>query len=145
MNKAKLALQISEKLEIPKKLAEDFIATFQEIVTNTLKHDEDVTIAGFGTFSSRVRAARKGVNPRNPTQIIDVPAVKVPKFKAGKTLKDSLKASTPKSANAPASKPEPTSEPVQTPTPVATPTQEVLTEDQKPQVKTSQDTPETLS
>ena len=95
MNKALLALKISEKLEIPKKQAEDFIAVFQEIVIDTLKHDEDVTIAGFGTFSSRIRAARKGVNPRNPSEVINVPAVKVPKFKAGKKLKDELKASTP--------------------------------------------------
>ena len=93
MNKSLLALKISEKLDIPKKLAEDFIASFQEIVTDSLSHDEEVTIAGFGTFSSRIRAARKGVNPRNPSQIIDVPAVKVPKFKAGKALKDALKAS----------------------------------------------------
>lgn len=105
MNKATLALKISEKLNIPKKSAEDFIAVFQEIVTTTLKNDEDVTIAGFGTFSSRIRAARKGVNPRKPTEIIDVPAVKVPKFKAGKTLKDVLKASTPGNSPAPSSTP----------------------------------------
>lgn len=106
MNKALLALKISEKLNVPKKLAEDFVAAFQEIVTDTLRHDEDVTIAGFGTFSSRIRAARKGVNPRNPSQIIDVPAVKVPKFKAGKALKDSLKASMHTSASAPVSEPK---------------------------------------
>lgn len=95
MNKALLALKLAERLDISKKLAEDFIAEFQEIVTTTLAHDEEVTIAGFGTFSSRIRSARKGVNPRNPSQVIDVPAVKVPKFKAGKALKDQLKASTP--------------------------------------------------
>lgn len=95
MNKAMLAVKLAEKLDLPKKTAEDFIAAFQEIVTTTLAHDEEVTIAGFGTFSSRIRAARKGVNPRNPSQVIDVPAVKVPKFKAGKALKDRLKASTP--------------------------------------------------
>lgn len=94
MNKATLALKISEQLNVPKKVAEDFIASFQDIVTETLKKDEEVTIAGFGTFSSRIRAARKGVNPRKPSEIINVPAVKVPKFKAGKTLKDALKAST---------------------------------------------------
>ena len=71
------------------------VAALQEIIIEALKRDEDVTIAGFGTFSSRVRAARKGVNPRKPDEIIDVPAVKVPKFKAGKRLKDELKASTP--------------------------------------------------
>lgn len=93
MNKAALAIKLSERMNIPKKTAEDFIHTFQDIVTETLANDGDVTIAGFGTFSSRIRAARKGVNPRNPSQTIDVPAVKVPKFKAGKALKDSLKAS----------------------------------------------------
>ncbi|MBU0614069.1 HU family DNA-binding protein [Patescibacteria group bacterium] len=93
MNKATLAQKISDRLDIPKKLAEDFIANFQEIVTDTLSHDDEVTIAGFGTFSSRIRAGRKGVNPRDPKQVIDVPSVKVPKFKAGKALKDALKAS----------------------------------------------------
>lgn len=93
MNKATLAIKLSERMNIPKKTAEDFVHTFQDIVTETLANDEDVTIAGFGTFSSRIRAARKGVNPRNPSQTINVPAVKVPKFKAGKALKDSLKAS----------------------------------------------------
>lgn len=96
MNKATLALKLSENLNVPKKLGEDFLAAFQEIITDALKNDQEVTIAGFGTFSSRIRAARKGVNPRKPSEIIDVPAVKVPKFKAGKTLKDALKAKTTK-------------------------------------------------
>jgi len=96
MNKATLALRIAEKLDIQKKLGEDMVAALQEIIIEALKRDEEVTIAGFGTFSSRVRAARKGVNPRKPDEIINVPAVKVPKFKAGKRLKDELKASTPR-------------------------------------------------
>lgn len=121
MNKATLALKISEKLNLPKKTAEDFIAAFQEIVTETLKNDENVTIAGFGTFSSRIRAARKGVNPRKPTEIIDVPAVKVPKFKAGKTLKDALKATTPgKVAPAPTPAPVAADEPAPAPSVSAT-------------------------
>ena len=93
MNKATLAIKLGERLSISKKEAEDFIHSFQDIVMETLSRDEDVTLAGFGTFSSRIRAARKGVNPRNPSETIDVPAVKVPKFKAGKALKDRLKAS----------------------------------------------------
>lgn len=93
MNKATLSTKLSERLNISKKVAEDFVHAFQDIVTETLADDEEVTIAGFGTFSSRIRAARKGVNPRKPAETIDVPAVKVPKFKAGKALKDSLKAS----------------------------------------------------
>lgn len=93
MNKATLALKIAERLDVPKKNVEDVLAMLQEVVIDALKRDEEVTIAGFGTFSSRVRHARKGVNPRKPEQMIDVPAVKVPKFKAGKRLKDDLKAS----------------------------------------------------
>ncbi len=93
MNKATLALKLSERMDIPRKQGEEFIELLQEIITDTLSKDESVTIAGFGTFSSRIRSARKGVNPRKPDEIIDVPAVKVPKFKAGKALKDALKAS----------------------------------------------------
>ncbi|MBU4315441.1 HU family DNA-binding protein [Patescibacteria group bacterium] len=92
MNKATLALKISERLNITKKEGEDLIATLQEIIIEALKRDEEVTIAGFGTFSARTRHARKGVNPRKPNEIIDVPEVRVPKFKAGKRLKDELKA-----------------------------------------------------
>lgn len=116
MNKATLALKISERLNIPKKDAEDFIAMFQEVVIDALKRDEEVTIAGFGTFSSRVRHARKGVNPRKPNEMIDVPAVKVPKFKAGKRLKDDLKASMASAAPAPVTQPAPVDEaPAETP------------------------------
>jgi len=117
MNKATLALKISERLNIPKKDAEDFIAMFQEIVIDALKRDEEVTIAGFGTFSSRVRHARKGVNPRKPNEMIDVPAVKVPKFKAGKRLKDDLKASM--ASSTPTPKVETTEAPVPDVTPAA--------------------------
>lgn len=91
MNKAALAFELAERLEIPRKVAEDFVEQFQTIVTTELQRGGEITIAGFGTFSARLRTARKGVNPRKPSEIIDVPAVKVPKFKAGKALKDALK------------------------------------------------------
>lgn len=91
MNKVALAYELSERMEIPRKVAEDFVEQLQEVITQELCRGGEVTIAGFGTFSSRVRTARKGVNPRKPSEIIDVPEVRVPKFKAGKALKDSLK------------------------------------------------------
>jgi len=91
MNKAELSLKLSERLDIPKKLAEDFIEHFEQLVVQALVAGEEVTIAGFGTFSARTRSARMGVNPRNPTEKIRVPEVRVPKFKAGKGLKDALK------------------------------------------------------
>lgn len=91
MNKAELAAQIAEKLEVSKKLAEDFVAVFEELVTRALVRGEEVTIAGFGTFSSRTRKGRIGVNPQKPSEKIEIPPVLVPKFKAGKALKDTLK------------------------------------------------------
>jgi len=91
MNKAELALKLSEKLNLPKKSAEDIVETLETIITNALVGGDEVTIAGFGTFSARTRSARMGVNPRNPSEKIQVPAVRVPKFKAGKALKDALK------------------------------------------------------
>ena len=91
MNKAEMALKLAERMNIPKKQAEDFIEYFEEMVTRALQEGQEVTIAGFGTFSARIRSARMGVNPRKPQEKIQVPEVRVPKFKAGKALKDALK------------------------------------------------------
>ncbi len=93
MNKAELAQALSEKLNISKREAEDMLNAFVELTIATLKKDEEVVLTGFGAFSAKTRAARTGVNPQKPTEKIQIPAVKVPKFKAGKALKDALKAS----------------------------------------------------
>jgi DNA-binding protein HU-beta len=91
MNKAELSAAIAEKTNMTKKEAEDMIMTFVDIVTTTLKGGGEVNIAGFGAFSARTRAGRMGVNPQNPSQKMPIPPVTVPKFKAGKGLKDALK------------------------------------------------------
>jgi len=91
MNKAELAEQIANKIGLPKKQVEEVLENFTESVINTLKGGGEVTLAGFGTFSAKKRTARMGVNPQKPSERIQIPEVQVPKFKAGKTLKDSLK------------------------------------------------------
>lgn len=91
MNKAELIDTISGKIGISKKQAEEAIDCITQTVTDTLKGGGEVTITGFGAFSAKQRAGRVGVNPRNPTEKINIPAVTVPKFKAGKALKDALK------------------------------------------------------
>ncbi|MCC6639463.1 HU family DNA-binding protein [Candidatus Falkowbacteria bacterium] len=92
MNKAQLISMIANKTGVAKPAVEQTInAVFDEII-DTLKKKEEVTIAGFGTFSAKERHARMGVNPLKPTEKIQMPATVVPKFKAGKTLKDALKA-----------------------------------------------------
>ncbi len=91
MNKALLAEQIAHKVGVSKKESEAMLEAFVEIVITELKADGEVTISGFGAFSAKTRAGRVGVNPQKPTEKIQIPPVTVPKFKAGKSLKDALK------------------------------------------------------
>lgn len=92
MNKAQLIDKINREVEgSTKKQVEKMIDTLTNTVIEELKNDREVTIAGFGTFLSRIRYARGGVNPQNPSQKITIPEVKVAKFKTGYNLKQALK------------------------------------------------------
>lgn len=91
MNKAELADQIAAKTSLARKQVEDVLEAMEQTIITTLKGGGEVTLTGFGTFSARVRSARMGVNPQRPTEKIQIPQVTVPKFKAGKGLKDALK------------------------------------------------------
>ncbi len=92
MNKAQLIDKIHRDVEgLNKKQAEKMIDVLTDTIIEELKNDREVTIAGFGTFLSRVRYARGGVNPQRPNERITIPAVKVAKFKTGYHLKQALK------------------------------------------------------
>jgi DNA-binding protein HU-beta len=91
MNKMELIEALASKADVSKSQAEKVLNTFVGIVTEKLKVDEDVTVTGFGTFSVSHRKERMGVNPQNPSERITIPAMDVPKFTAGKTLKDALR------------------------------------------------------
>lgn len=91
MNKVQLIETVSTKTGVNKKMVDDVLMGFEAVVIETLKTGGEVTLTGFGTFSARRREARMGVNPQKPSERMQIPAVTVPKFKAGKTLKDSLK------------------------------------------------------
>jgi DNA-binding protein HU-beta len=91
MNKAELVSKLAEMTDLPKKQVEGLVEAFTETVTMTLKKGDEVVLAGFGSFSAKKRAGRMGVNPQKPTEKIKIPPVTVPKFKAGKALKDALK------------------------------------------------------
>jgi DNA-binding protein HU-beta len=60
-------------------------------ITDTLKSGGQVNFTGFGKFSTQRRAARMGVNPRNPGQKVQIPAATVPKFSAGSQLKSAVR------------------------------------------------------
>jgi len=91
MNKASLIEKIAEKASVSKKESEAMLEALVDVIISELKEGNEVTITGFGTFLSRTRHARGGVNPQNPSERIEIPEVKVAKFKTGKTLKDALK------------------------------------------------------
>lgn len=88
MNKSELITKMTEKSELTKKDAEMALNAFIASVQEALVSGEKVQLVGFGTFETRERAARKGRNPRNPEQEIDIPASKAPVFKAGKAFKE---------------------------------------------------------
>ena len=89
MNKAELIAAAAEKAELSKKDTEAAVNAIIDVITEALKKDEKVQLVGFGSFETRKRAARVGRNPKT-SQAIKIPASKVPTFKAGKALKDSV-------------------------------------------------------
>jgi len=99
MNKASLIEKLAEKSSLSKKQAESMLESLVSIIISELQADNEVTITGFGTFLARTRHARGGVNPQNPSERIQIPEVKVAKFKTGKTLKDALKGKLDKPEN----------------------------------------------
>lgn len=91
MTKQDLVNVASTKAGVTKKDAQAVLDAVLTTVTTALKKGETVTITGFGTFRVSSRAARNGVNPRNPSMKIKIPAMKLPAFKAGKSLKDAVR------------------------------------------------------
>jgi len=91
MTKQDLIAGAAQKTGVTKKAAQEVLDTMLEMITKSLKKGETVTITGFGTFRVSKRSARKGVNPRKPSEIIKIPAMKLPAFKAGKTLKEAIR------------------------------------------------------
>jgi len=90
MSKGDLIAAIADQAGLTKKAAGDALEAFIAAVGGQLKKGNQVTITGFGTFKVSHRAARTGVNPQNPSQKIQIKASKVPTFKAGKNLKETV-------------------------------------------------------
>lgn len=89
MNKTDLINAVADQAELSKKDAGKAVDAFVAAVTDALQKGEKVQLVGFGTFEVRERAAREGRNPQTG-EAIQIKAAKVPAFKAGKALKDSV-------------------------------------------------------
>lgn len=90
MNKDQLLDVLATKAGVTKKQAGDVIDAFTETVSSTLSSGDTVALTGFGTFQVSHRAARAGVNPKTGEKL-QIPEMDVPKFKAGKALKQAVR------------------------------------------------------
>ena len=91
MTKQEFVDQVAQKSGLSRSDAGEAVDAFLETVTDTLKSGDSITFTGFGKFSTAHRAAREGVNPRNPSEKVHSPAATVPKFSAGSQLKGAVK------------------------------------------------------
>ena len=87
MNKAELIAAVAEKAGLSKKDSEAAVTAALDVITAALQEGDKVQLVGFGSFEVKPRAARTGRNPKTK-EPIEIPASKVPIFKAGKALKD---------------------------------------------------------
>lgn len=90
MNKADIISQVHEVLGTTKADAERAVDTVFNSIEAGMKDGDSISIAGFGIFEAKMRAKREARNPRTG-ETVSVPAMRVPKFRAAKALKDSVK------------------------------------------------------
>jgi DNA-binding protein HU-beta len=83
--------RISDRSGLSRKDAAAAVDAFLDSITEALRRGEEVSFTGFGKFQTQNRAARMGVNPRNPSERVHIPASRVPKFSAGSQLKQAVK------------------------------------------------------
>ena len=89
MNKNELINAVAERANLTKKDSEIAVSAVIDAITDALCEGEKVQLVGFGSFEVKKREARVGRNPKTK-ESIEIPATKVPVFKAGKLLKDSV-------------------------------------------------------
>lgn len=91
MTKGEFVSEVARRAQLSNRDAGKAVDAFLDAVTDTLKGGGEVAFTGFGKFTTANRAARMGVNPRNPTEKVHIPAARVPKFSAGSGLKTAVK------------------------------------------------------
>ncbi len=90
VNKTELIHAVAKSAGLSNNKAQEVVGAVVEEISSALAEGEKVQIAGFGTFETRERAARQARNPQDPSKVVNVPARKVPAFRAGKALKDKV-------------------------------------------------------
>lgn len=90
MTKRELLEVLAKETGYSKKEVKEFIEKLTDVVTRTIKKNEKVAITGFGTFDLGKRVARRGRDPQSG-EIIRIPEMKMPRFRAGKVLKEKVR------------------------------------------------------
>ena len=90
MNKVDVIGVVHEKLGGTKVASEEAVTALFDAIVHCLKRGDEVSIAGLGIFSVKARAARTARNPRTG-EMVQVPAMKIPKFRAAKALKEAVR------------------------------------------------------
>jgi DNA-binding protein HU-beta len=92
LTKQEFVNEVAKRADLSSRDAAKAVDAFLDSITDTLKGGGEVAFTGFGKFTTQRRAERQGVNPRNPTEKVTIPAATVPKFTAGSQLKQAVKA-----------------------------------------------------
>lgn len=92
--KSDLVEHLAQSIGLSKKQAEDTVEAILDFITATLKKGDELTLTGFGSFQAKARKGRTGINPKKKIngeyEKIQIPPSTVPRFKAGKALKDAV-------------------------------------------------------
>ncbi|MDX6506594.1 MAG: DNA-binding protein HU-beta [Gaiellaceae bacterium] len=91
MTKQEFVDKVAQKGNLSRRDAAEAVDAVLESITEVLRGGGEVNFTGFGKFSTQFRKERQGVNPRNPTEKVTIPAATVPKFSAGSSLKTAVK------------------------------------------------------
>ncbi len=91
MTKQEFVDRVAQRGSMSRREAGDAVDAVLDSITEVLRQGGEVNFTGFGKFSTQHRKERQGVNPRNPSQKVTIPAATVPKFSAGSSLKNAVK------------------------------------------------------
>ena len=91
MTKQEFVDRVASKANMSRREAADAVDAVLDSISDVLKGGGEINFTGFGKFSTQHRKARQGVNPRNPSEKVNIPAATVPKFSAGSQLKQAVK------------------------------------------------------
>ena len=91
MTKQEFVDRVASKGNMSRREAGDAVDAVLDSITEVLSSRGEINFTGFGKFSTQDRKERQGVNPRNPSQKVTIPAATVPKFSAGSSLKQAVK------------------------------------------------------